>query len=78
MFNHNYYPKTKVDLKDADISPETRQKVLTLQHNYNDIISKYSSYIGLTQLEEIKIDTDLNLPPVASKPCPLPLTPKAS
>ena len=25
MFHHNFYPKSKVDLEDADISKETRQ-----------------------------------------------------
>ena len=73
MFHHNFYPKPKLDLKDADISKETRQKVLILQHNYDDIVSKHSSDIRLTHLEEMKIDTNPNVPPVASKPYPLPL-----
>ena len=73
QFLHNFYPKPKVDLKDNDISQETRQKLLTLQQNYDDIVSKHSSDIRLTHLEGMKIDTDPNLPPVASKPFPLPL-----
>ena len=73
MSHHNFYPKLKVDLNDADISPETGQKWLILQRNYNDIISKHSSDMGLNHLEEMKIDTDPNLPPVARKPYPLTL-----
>ena len=43
-----------------------------MQQNYDDIVSKYSSDIRLNHLEEITIDTDPNLPPVMSKPYPLP------
>ena len=71
MFLHNFYPKLKVDLKDAEISQETRQKLLVLQHDYDDIVSKHSTDIRITHLEEMKIDTYPNLPPVASKPYPL-------
>ena len=52
---------------------ETRQKLQVLQQNYDDIVSKHSSDIRLTHLEEMTIDTDLNLPPIVSKPYPLPL-----
>ena len=38
------------------------------------MISQHSSDIGLTHLEEMTIKTDPDLPPVASKPYPLPLT----
>ena len=31
MFCHNFYPKPKIDLKDAKICKETRQTLLTLQ-----------------------------------------------
>ena len=71
MFHHNFYPKPKMDLKYADISEETRQKLQTLQKNYDDIVSKHSSDIGLTHLEEMTTDTDPNLPPVMSKPYPV-------
>ena len=50
--------RQKIDLKDAEISKETRQKLLTLQHNYDEIVSKYSSDIRLTHLEEMTNDTD--------------------
>ena len=45
MFHHNFYPKPKIDLKDDEISEETRQKLQTLKQNYDDIISKHSSDI---------------------------------
>ena len=70
MFHPNFYPKQKIDPKDTEISQETRQKLLVFQQGYDDIVSKHSGDIGLTNLEEMKIDTDQNLPPVASKPYP--------
>ena len=73
MLHHNFYPKPKIDIKDAEIPEETRQKLQTLQQNYDDIVSKHSSNFGLTYLEEMTIDTDPNLPLVMSKPYPLPL-----
>ena len=30
MFHNNFYPQPKVDLEDADITQETRQKLLDL------------------------------------------------
>ena len=69
VFHHNFYPKPKVDLEDAEITPEIKEKVTDLQQNYDDIISQHSSDIGLTHLEEVKINTDPNLPPVANKIC---------
>ena len=62
MCHHNFYPKPKTDLKDTEISEEIKQKLQTPQQNYEDIISKHSSDIGLTSLEEMTIDTDSNLP----------------
>ena len=60
-------------LKDSEISIETRQKLLTLQQNYDHIVSKHSSDIGHTLLEGMTIDKDPNFPHDASKPYPLPL-----
>ena len=74
MFYHNFYPKPKVDLEDADITQETRQKLLDLQQKDVDIISKHNRVIRLTHLEEMKIDTNPNVPQIASKPYPLPLS----
>ena len=73
MFHHIFYPKPRIDLKDAEISEETRQKLQVLQQNYDDIMSKHSSDIRHAHLEEITIDTDQNLPPAVSKTYPLPL-----
>ena len=72
VFHHNFYLRPKVDLDNAEITPEIRQKLTDLQQKY-DIISKHSSYIGLKYLEEMKIDNDQNLAPVESKPYPSPL-----
>ena len=45
------------------------KKLETLKQDYEDIISKHSSDIGLTHLQEMRIE----LPPIASKPYPLQL-----
>ena len=63
MFRYNFYPNPKRDLKDAEISEQTRQNIQVLQQNYDDIVSKHISDIGLTHLEEMTIDTDPNLSP---------------
>ena len=70
MFHHNFYPKPKIDLKDTEISEETRSKLQILQQNYNNTVSKHCSGIRITHFEEM-IDTDLNLPTIISKPHPL-------
>ena len=44
-----------------------------LKKDYNGIVSPDSSDIRLTHLEEMMIETDPELTPVASKPYPLPL-----
>ena len=67
VFHHNFYPKPEVGLEDDEITPQIKQKLIDLQQKYGNIISNHSSDTGLTHLEEMKIDTDLNLPPVASK-----------
>ena len=73
VFHHNFYPKPKVDLEDAEITPEIKQKLTHLQQTYDYIISRHSSDVGPTHFEEMKINTDPNLLSVASKPYPLPL-----
>ena len=30
MFNHNFYPKPKVDLEDSDINPRNQAKIIRL------------------------------------------------
>ena len=44
-----------------------------MKHDYNDIVNQHSSDIGLTHLEEMTTEMDPELPPVVSKPYPLPL-----
>ena len=44
-----------------------------LKWDYNDIVSQHSSDKGLTHLEEMTIETDPKLSPVASKPYTLPV-----
>ena len=73
MFHHNFFPKPKIDLKDADISQETRQKLQALQQNFDDIVSKHSSDIRLIHLEEMTFDKDPNFPPIMRIPYQLPL-----
>ena len=65
MFHHNFYPKPNVHLKDGNIMQDIRQKLLNSPQKYDDTIHKHSSDIGHIPLEEIKIDTDQSLPPVA-------------
>ena len=72
-FHHNFYPKPNAQLENAIILDETKKKLQVLKENYNDIVSQHSSNIGLTYLEEMVIETDLELPPVATRPYHLPL-----
>ena len=72
-FHHNFYPNPSIDLKDAKLSEETLHKLQILKQDYNDIVSQHSSDIGLTHLKEMTIEMDPELPPVMSKPFPLPL-----
>ena len=67
-FHDNFYPKLKVVLEDATISDKTWDRLKLLRQDYNDIVSQCSSDIGLTHLEKMTIETDPDLPPVASKP----------
>ena len=62
----------KVFLENKNISPKTQQAFEELCKKYDDIISKISGDIGKTMLVEMEIDTG-NHPPIASKPCNLPL-----
>ena len=68
MFHNYFYLKPKIYLEDAKISQETQNKLFTLKQEHDDVVRKYSSDIGLTHLEEMKMETDPKLPPVVSKP----------
>ena len=61
-----------MDLKDAPISEETKDKFNNLCNKFDCIISKGSDDIGKTLLVEMDIDTG-NSPPIASRPYTLPL-----
>ena len=65
-------PHRKVDLKDAPISEETKDKFNNLCNKFDCIISKGSDDIGKTLLVEMDIDTG-NSPPIVSRPYTLPL-----
>ena len=56
------------------ISDKIQNRLQLLKQDYNDIVSQHSSDVGLTHLKEMTIETDPELPPVASR-YPLPLTP---
>ena len=62
----------KVLLEDKNNSPRTQEAFDKLCKKYEDIFSKNSGDIGKTMLVEMEIDTG-NHPPIASKPCTLPL-----
>ena len=62
-FHHNFYPKSKVKLEGTIILDGTKDKLWVLKQNYNDIVSHYSSDIGLIHLEEMVIKTNPELPP---------------
>ena len=49
MFHHNFCPKPKTDLENAKISEETQHKLQILKQDYDDIVNKHGSDIGLTQ-----------------------------
>ena len=71
LFHHTFHPNPKMDLEDAKISQEMQEKLQTLKQDYDNIVSKHNSDIGLTHLQEI--ETVPELPPVTTKPYPLPL-----
>ena len=58
---------------DTELSPKTQQQLETLLEEFSDIMSKSSSDIGLTHLEEMVLHTKLGSMPVANKPYSLPL-----
>ena len=66
------YPSRKVELKDAEVSPETLQKFEDLCDKYQEAFSKNNQDIGKTQLIEMEIDTG-NSVPLAQSPYTLPL-----
>ena len=53
--------------------PKKHQNLETLKQDYNDIVSKHNTGIGLNHLEEMRTKTDMELIPVACKLYPLSL-----
>ena len=58
---------------DAELSPGTQQQLEALLQEFSDIMSKSSSDIGLTHLEEMVLHREPGCIPVVSKPYSLPL-----
>ena len=50
-----------------------RQKLQLLKQDNDGIVSKHNSHFWLSYLEEMTIVSNPELPPIASKPYPLPL-----
>ena len=73
MFHKDFYPKPRIALSDAELSLETKQQLKTLSPEFSDIMSKSSSDIGLTHVEEMVLHTEPGIIPVVSKPYSLPL-----
>ena len=73
MFHKDFYPKPRITLLDAELSPKTQQQLDILLEEFSDIMSKSSSDIGLTHLKEMVLHMKPASIPVASKPYLLPL-----
>ena len=66
IFQGGHTPVRKVLLQDGKILVEMQEKLNSLIHTFEDIMSSSSNDIHYTKLIEIDIETDHNLPPVAS------------
>ena len=73
MFHRDFYPKCRITLLDAELSPKTQQQLEMLLEEFSDIMSKSSSDNGLTHLEEMVLHMKPGSTPVMSKPYLLPL-----
>ena len=67
-FHKDFYPKPTIMLLDAELSNEARQQLNDLLEKFSDIMSRNSTDIGLTHLEEMSLPTEPGAAPVASKP----------
>ena len=68
MTNEKFYPKPMVQLADAKIEKETKEKFDQLLAQFVDIVSKHSSGIGKMPLETMTIDVKPGSIPAASQP----------
>ena len=66
------YPSRKVELQDAEVSPETLEKFELLCEEQHEAFSKNNKDIGKTQLIKMEIDTGGSVP-LAQSPYMLPL-----
>ena len=73
MFHRDFYPKPTITLLHVELSSETQQQLETLLKEFSNIMSKSSSDIGLTHLEEMVLHTKPGSIPAASKPYLLPV-----
>ena len=73
MFHKDFYPKPRITLLYAELSPKIQQQLDTLLQELSDIMSKSSSNIGLTHLEEMVLHTEPGSIPIVHKPYSLPL-----
>ena len=73
MFHRASYLKPSITLLDVVLSPETQQQLETLLEEFSDIMSKSSSDISLTHLEEMVFHMKPGSIPVVSKPYSLPM-----
>ena len=68
MFHKDFYPKPQIILLDAEISPKSQQQLEALLQEFSDIMSKSSSDIWLTHLEESVLHTEQGSILVVSEP----------
>ena len=68
MMNDKFYPKPMVQLADAEIAKETKEKFDRLLTEFDDIVSKHSSNTGKTPLETRTIDVKPELVTAAGRP----------
>ena len=73
MFHKDFYPKPRIMLLDAELSNESKQQLNDLLQEFSDIMSKNSTDIRLTHLEEMVLPTEPGTAPIASKSYDLPL-----
>ena len=75
MFHHDFFPKPKIYLKDAE-NIKRLGKTISIITRYDAIVSMHSSDIVPINLEEMTIDTDQNLPLLQANPTHYPITPQ--
>ena len=72
MFLEDFYPKPRITLLDAELSPKTQQQLETVLEEFSGKLSKRSSDTDLTDLKEMVLQMKPGSIPVVSKPYWLP------